>query len=92
MYHDLSDLSSLVLIHIIPKEHSLVLADTKEQVNTHTFFTPSYCNPIKVDMLESVLSPQVRLTAANTLKIDILFHRFIFPFRFPKEWVLFPSG
>jgi len=61
----------LVLIHIIPKEHSLVLADIKEQVNIHTFFTPSYCNPIKVDMLETVLSPQVRLTAANTLKIAI---------------------
>lgn len=80
MYHDLGDLSSLVLIHITAKEHSLVLADTKEQVHIHTFFTPSYCNPIKVDMFGSVLSSQVRLTAANTLKIDILFHRFIFPF------------
>lgn len=50
---------------------------THKRTSLHnTFFKPSYCNPVKVHKLGSLLSPQVRLTAANTLKIDILFRSF----------------
>lgn len=71
MYH-----GSLILIQISPNKRMLDIVHIREQVYIHTFFKPSYCNPVKVHKLGSLLSPQVRLTAANTLKIDILFRSF----------------
>jgi len=49
-----------------PKGMQPWLSTHKRTTSHPPFFTPS--------QLGSVLSSQVRLTAANTLKIDILFH------------------